>query len=115
MDTARKSSFCSSIIGFGSRVFWDFSGGREEGSRIRAVWNFSKEIVREFRRDLDFGFSIFNADFRKEKLECDEISFEISRLWIRTLILGRWNAMKLVVLGILLRYRAEWLELLDVF
>lgn len=115
VDTARKSSFCSSIIGFGSRVFSDFSGGREEGSRIRAVWNFSKEIVREFRRDLDFGFSIFNADFRKEKLECDEISFEISRLWIRTLILERWNAMKLVVLGILLRYRAEWLELLDVF
>lgn len=76
---------------------------------------FEKEIVRGFRRDLDFGFSIFNADFRKEKLECDEISFEISRLWIRTLILKRWNAMKLVVLGILLRYRAEWLELLDVF
>lgn len=73
MDTARKSSFCSSIIGFGSRVFSDFSGGREEGSRIRAVWNFLKEIVRGFRRDLDFGFSIFNADFGKKKLECDEI------------------------------------------
>lgn len=89
-------------------------GGGIEGSSGLKI--FEKEIVRGFRRDLDFGFSIFNADFGKEKLECDEISFEISRLWIRTLILERWNAMKLVVLGILLmRYRAEWLELLDVF
>lgn len=36
---------------------------------------------------------------------------------IRTLILGKrsWNAMKLVVWGFYARYRAEWLELSDVF
>lgn len=47
-------------------------------------WEF-ETIVREFRWDLDFGFSTWNVHFGKEKLECNEISR----------------------LGILLRYRVS--------
>lgn len=69
MDTARKSSFCSSIIGFGSRVFWE--GGRKD---------------RGFER-----FGIFRKKSFEDFVEISTLDFLFS-----TLILGKrnWNVTK---------------------
>lgn len=82
MDTARKSSFCSSIIGFGSRVFSDFSGGREEGSRIRAVWNFSKKKSFE-----DF-VEISTLDFLFSTLILGKRNWNVTKFRSRSLDFG---------------------------